>query len=238
MTTTIELRPRGPYNLRMTVGAVRDGTLRLHDDGAELVFATAAGPAHARVAQRGDGTLQRSRLDAPDAPCALDRLRFLLGGRRRHRAVPRPGRARLAAGRAAWRARAACARAAPEPACTRSCARSPGSSSRSRRRAASSAASSSAPDAQHAGLMLSPERADLARLSAAGVCASGLAPRRAAALVRISSLLDLERLPDRRAGCRRGAAPARAPARPLVGRRRSSCTASAATTAASSAISA
>ena len=42
--------------------------------------------------------------------------------------------------------------------------------------------------------MLSPERADLARLSAAAVCASGLAPRRAAALVRISSLLDLERL--------------------------------------------
>ena len=48
----------------------------------------------------------------------------------------------------------------------------------------------------HAGLMLSPERADLARLSAAGVCASGLAPRRAAALVRISALLDLERLSD------------------------------------------
>jgi 3-methyladenine DNA glycosylase/8-oxoguanine DNA glycosylase len=46
----------------------------------------------------------------------------------------------------------------------------------------------------HAGLVLSPERADLARLSAAHVCASGLAPRRAAALVRISSLLDLERL--------------------------------------------
>jgi len=52
VTATIELRPRGPYNLRMTVGAVRDGTLRLHDDGAELVFATVAGPAHARVAQR------------------------------------------------------------------------------------------------------------------------------------------------------------------------------------------
>jgi hypothetical protein len=78
VTTSIELRPRGPYHLRMTVGAVRDGTLRLHDDGAELVFATPAGPAHARVVQRGDGTL-RIGLEAPDAPSALDRLRFLLG---------------------------------------------------------------------------------------------------------------------------------------------------------------
>ena len=65
MTPTIELRPRGPYNLRMTVGAVRDGTLRLRDDGAELVFATAAGPAHARVAQRGDGDAAASPSTRP-----------------------------------------------------------------------------------------------------------------------------------------------------------------------------
>ena len=77
MTTLIEIRPRGPYYLRMTLGGVRDGTLRLLDDGAELVFATPAGPAHARIAQRSDGTL-RVALAAPDAACALDRLRFLL----------------------------------------------------------------------------------------------------------------------------------------------------------------
>ena len=39
-----------------------------------------------------------------------------------------------------------------------------------------------------------PTRDDLARLSAAQVAASGLAPRRASALVRVSQLLDLERL--------------------------------------------
>ena len=46
----------------------------------------------------------------------------------------------------------------------------------------------------HAGLTLSPERAGIARLSAAEVAASGLASRRASALVRISQQLDLERL--------------------------------------------
>ena len=77
MTTLIAVRPRGPYDLRMTLGGVRDGTLRLLEGGAELVFATPAGPAHARVAQRTDGTL-RVALDAPDDASALDRLRFLL----------------------------------------------------------------------------------------------------------------------------------------------------------------
>jgi 3-methyladenine DNA glycosylase/8-oxoguanine DNA glycosylase len=46
----------------------------------------------------------------------------------------------------------------------------------------------------HAGLLPSPTRDDLGRLSAAQVAASGLAPRRASALVRVSHTLDLERL--------------------------------------------
>ena len=77
MTALIELRPRGPYALRMSLGPARDGTVRIRDGCAELAFATLAGPAHARVAQQSDGLL-RIALDAPDDGAALDRLRFLL----------------------------------------------------------------------------------------------------------------------------------------------------------------
>jgi AraC family transcriptional regulator of adaptative response / DNA-3-methyladenine glycosylase II len=192
VTAAIELRPRGPYDLRMTLGGVRDGTLRLHDDGAELAFATAAGPAHARVVQRRDGALTIA-IDAPDAPSALDRLRFLLG-------VDDDISPFLAL-------------AARDPLLSASVARSRGlrapragtclhalikalagqlvTFSEARRIERGIVFRVGRP---HAGLRLSPERADLALLSAAEVCASGLAPRRAAALVRISALLELERL--------------------------------------------
>jgi len=192
VTATIELRPRGPYNLRMTVGAVRDGTLRLHDDGAELVFATVAGPAHARVAQRRDGTLSIA-LDAPDAPCALDRLRFLLGVE--DDITPFLALAQRDSLLAGPVSRARGLRASRAGTCLHALVRALAgqlvtfSEARRIERGIVFRAGRA-----HAGLMLSPERADLARLSAAGVCASGLAPRRAAALVRISSLLDLERL--------------------------------------------
>jgi 3-methyladenine DNA glycosylase/8-oxoguanine DNA glycosylase len=192
VTETIELRPRGPYNLRMTVGAVRDGTLRLHDDGAELVFATPAGPAHARVVQRGDGTLSIA-LDARDAPSALDRLRFLLAvDDDIEPFLALAERDPLLAGPVA---RARGLRASRAGTCVHALVRALAgqlvtfSEARRIERGIVFRAGR-----EHAGLMLSPERADLARLSAAGVCASGMAPRRAAALVRISALIDLERL--------------------------------------------
>jgi 3-methyladenine DNA glycosylase/8-oxoguanine DNA glycosylase len=192
LTSAIELRPRGPYNLRMTLGAVRDGTLRLHDDGAELAFATAAGSAHARVAQRRDGTLTIA-LDAPDAASALDRLRFLL-------AVDDDISPFLALaerdpllGAAVARSRGL--RAPRAGTCLHALVKALAgqlvtfSEARRIERGIVFRVGRS-----HAGLRLSPERADLARLSAAALCASGLAPRRAAALVRISAQLDLERL--------------------------------------------
>jgi 3-methyladenine DNA glycosylase/8-oxoguanine DNA glycosylase len=192
VTALIELRPRGPYQLRTTLGGVRDGTLRLGQGGAELVFATAAGPAHARVAQRADGGLQIA-LDAPDEACALDRLRFLL-------AVDDDiapflalaARDPLLAGPVA---RARGLRAARAGTCLHALVRALAGQlvtfSEARRIERGIVRRAGRP---HAGLFLSPERADLARLSAAEICASGLAPRRAAALVRISEQLDLERL--------------------------------------------
>jgi 3-methyladenine DNA glycosylase/8-oxoguanine DNA glycosylase len=192
VTTLIELRPRGPYNLRMTLGGVRDGTLRLLEGGAELVFATAAGPAHARVAQRSDGSLQVA-LAAPDDACALDRLRFLL-------AVDddiapflaMAERDDLLAGRVA---RARGLRASRKGTCLHALVAGLAGQlvtfAEARRIERAIVRSAGRP---HAGLTLSPERADLARLSAADVAASGLSSRRASALVRISGQLDLDRL--------------------------------------------
>ena len=192
MTAAIELRPRGPYDLRMTLGAVRDGTLRLHDDGAELAFATPAGPAHARVAQRRDGTL-RIALDAPDAPSALDRLRFLLGVD--DDIAPFLALAERDPLLSAPVARSRGLRAPRSGTCLHALVKALSGQlvtfSEARRIERGIVFRVGRP---HAGLRLSPERADLARFSAAELCASGLAPRRAAALVRISALLDLERL--------------------------------------------
>jgi len=192
VTMLTEIRPRGPYNLRMTLGGVRDGTLRLLDDGAELVFATPAGPAHARIAQRSDGTL-RVALAAPDAACALDRLRFLL-------AVDddiapflaMAERDDLLAGPVA---RARGLRASRKGTCVHALMAGLAGQlvtfAEARRIERAIVRLAGIP---HAGLTLSPDRAGIARLSAAEVAASGLASRRASALVRVSQQLDLERL--------------------------------------------
>jgi 3-methyladenine DNA glycosylase/8-oxoguanine DNA glycosylase len=176
----------------MTLGGVRDGTLRLHDDGAELVFGTPAGPAHARVAQRLDGALQIA-LAAPDDASALDRLRFLLAldddiGP----FLALAQRDELLSGPVS---RARGLRAARAGTCLHALVRALAGQlvtfSEARRIERAIVQRAGRP---HAGLVLSPERADLARLSAAAVAACGLAPRRASALVRISQMLDVERL--------------------------------------------
>jgi 3-methyladenine DNA glycosylase/8-oxoguanine DNA glycosylase len=192
VTTPIELIPRAPYHLRMTVAGVRDGTLRASGDGFELVFATPAGPAHAHVAQRTDGTLQIA-LTAPDDASALDRLRFLLAldddiGE----FLALAERDDLLAGPVS---RARGLRAARTGTCLHALIRALAGqlvTFQEARRIESAIVRRAG--VRHAGLVLSPTRDDLARLSAAQIAAGGLASRRASALVRISSLLDLERL--------------------------------------------
>jgi 3-methyladenine DNA glycosylase/8-oxoguanine DNA glycosylase len=192
VTTLIDVRPRGPYNLRMTLGGVRDGTLRLLDDGAELVFATPAGPAHARVAQRSDGALQVA-LAAPDDASALDRLRFLLAVD--DDIAPFLALAERDALLAGPVARARGLRAARKGTCLHALVAGLAGQlvtfDEARRIERAIVRSAGRP---HAGLTLSPDRAGISRRSAAEVAASGLASRRASALVRISGQLDLERL--------------------------------------------
>jgi len=192
VTVFVELRPRGPYHLRMTLSGARDGTLRTSAGGAELVFATAAGPAHARVCQRSGGELQIA-LEAPDGEAALDRLRFLLGlDDDIAPFLAMAERDELLAGPVA---RARGLRAARTGTCLHALVRAFAGQlvtwEEARRIERALVRRAGQP---HAGLVLSPTRADLARLSAAQVASSGLAARRAAALVHISSTLDLERL--------------------------------------------
>ncbi len=192
MTTLIEVRPSGPYDMRMTLGGVRDGTLRLLDDGAELVFATPAGPAHARVAQRRDGAL-RIALAAPDDGSALDRLRFLLAlDDDIAPFLALAARDDLLAGPVA---RARGLRAARKGTCVHALVAGLAGQlvtfDEARRIERAIVRLAGVP---HAGLTLSPDRLGLARLSAAQIAASGLSSRRASALVRIAGQLDLERL--------------------------------------------
>jgi DNA-3-methyladenine glycosylase II len=192
VTTAVELRPRGPYLLRPTLGGVRDGTLRLTEEGAELVFATPAGPAHARVEQLADGAL-RIALAAPDDGAALDRLRFLLA--LDDDIAPFLALAERDPLLAGPVARARGLRAPRTGTCLHALVRALAGQlvtfEDARRIERAIVRHAGRP---HAGLFLSPERADLARLSAADIAACGLASRRAAALVRISAQLDLERL--------------------------------------------
>lgn len=192
MTALIELRPRGPYGLRMSLGPARDGTVRIRDGCAELAFATDAGPAYARVAQQSDGLL-RIALDAPDDAAALDRLRFLLAvdddiapflalAERDSLLRPLVARARgMRAGRTGTCLHALVRAMAGQLITTREA----WDIERAIVRRAGG---------EHAGMLLSPSREGLGRLSAAQIAACGLAPRRASALVRVSRVLDLERL--------------------------------------------
>jgi 3-methyladenine DNA glycosylase/8-oxoguanine DNA glycosylase len=192
VTTLVELRARGPYHLRTTLRGLRDGTLRWRDDVLEMVFATPAGPACARLAQRGDGTLQVA-LDAPDDTSAVDRLRFLLGlDDDIAPFLALAERDELLTGPVS---RAQGLRAARTGTCVHALIRALAGQlvtfGEARRVEGAIVRRAGRP---HAGLVLSPSRADLARLPAAEIARCGLASRRASALVRTSAVLDLERL--------------------------------------------
>jgi 3-methyladenine DNA glycosylase/8-oxoguanine DNA glycosylase len=192
VTTLLELRARGPYHLRMTLRGVRDGTLRWREDVLEMAFATPAGPASARLAQRSDGALQVA-VDALDDTAAVDRLRFLLAlDDDIAPFLAMAERDDLLAGPVS---RAQGLRAQRTGTCVHALIRALAGQlvtfSEARRIEAAIVRRAGRP---HAGLVLSPSRADIARLSAAEIAGSGLAGRRASALVRTSQLLDLERL--------------------------------------------
>jgi DNA-3-methyladenine glycosylase II len=185
------IRPCRPYSLAASAGHP-DVTRRYHGGVLDLALQTAVGPAQMRVWQRPDGDLG-ARVRAPDTAAALDGLRFTLATDVDHTPFLR------AAASDALLQRAVRRRPGLRPArlgtVTHALVRAVCGQLITAREAVQIERRLLRAICAPAGdLRLPPEASDLARLSAAGAERSGLSPRRAAALVRVSRTLDLERL--------------------------------------------
>lgn len=189
--TEVALRPRGPYSLADSAG-LSDATRRHRDGVLDLVLATAAGTARIRVWQRRDGELA-ARIAAPDAPAAMDALRFVLAVDRDHTPFLRAAAADPLL-RAAVRRRpgmrparlATVAHALVRAVCGQLI------TGREAMRIEGRILRQVCPPAGD--LLRPPQACDLGRLSAAHAERAGLSPRRAALLVRTARTIDLERL--------------------------------------------
>lgn len=185
------LRPRGPYSLADSAGRP-DPTRRYRGGVLDLVLATPAGPARARVWQWRSGELG-ARITAPDAPSAHDALAFvlavdvdhtpflrlaerdpLLAEAVRRRRGSRPARLGTVAHALV---RAVCGQLITWHEAMHIERRLIGLSC-----------------SREGDLRAPPTASEIRRLSAAMGERAGLSPRRAAALVRVARTLDLERL--------------------------------------------
>lgn len=192
--TRTTLRPSGPYDLGLVAGGASDPTRGFRDGVFECVYETAGGRARARVWQRRAGEL-RVVLQADESDLALEQLRFVLAVDddhtlflRRFARDPLIGPVtRLRQGMRPLRT-ATVTHALLGGLCGQLV------SAREARRI--TARVIKAFGRPHAGLVLPPQRADLAAVSPAQLARCGLVSRKAAALVRISRSLDLERLHD------------------------------------------
>lgn len=186
---TAELRPRGPYSLRLSTRHGSDATRTVRDGVVLMTLAAPAGLEQASALQRPDGTVSIRAL----SEAGLARMRFVLGidddhseFLRRFASDPllarpirelrglRPLRTQTVA-HALLRAVAGQLITARE--------------ARAHERAVIRAATPAL-----AGLHAAPTAADLGRFSPAELCRLGLGARRGAALVRLCRGLDLEGL--------------------------------------------
>jgi DNA-3-methyladenine glycosylase II len=190
VTVTAEVRPRGPYSLRLTAGGV-DATRRFRDDVLTAAVRTGDGAEIAEAYQRPEGTLLL-RAASDDGIAALrfalavddDHSDFL----RRFAADPLIGEAvqRLEGLRVARLGTVA--QALLRALCGQLI------QSRKARALEWTILRATSRRLEADGLYAPPTEADLARLSPAELRAHGLHARRAAALVRICGSVDLERL--------------------------------------------
>jgi 3-methyladenine DNA glycosylase/8-oxoguanine DNA glycosylase len=185
------MRPRTPYSLADSAGRP-DPTRRFHGGVLDLALPTPQGAARIRVWQRRDGDLV-ARIGAPDPGAALEALRFVLATDVDHTPFLRATARDELLGRCVRRrpglrpARLATVTHALVRAVCGQLITSREAMQIERRLLGSVCA-------RVGDLRLPPQASDLARLSAAGAERAGLSPRRAAALVRVSRTLDLERL--------------------------------------------
>jgi 3-methyladenine DNA glycosylase/8-oxoguanine DNA glycosylase len=186
------LRPLGPYSLAASARHAGDRTRTFRDGVLTAVFEAGGAPSLARVRQAGDGSLRvRVETAAPDE--AIATLRFLLAldddhseflRRYRRDRLVGPATIRLAGLRPLRTG--TMAHALLKALCGQLI------SAREARRIEARLVRLAAP--AHAGLHLPPTGSQFAPRSPAELCAHGLVARKAAALVRLSRELDLERL--------------------------------------------
>lgn len=192
MAIEATIRPRGPYSLAQSARLAADRTRTFRDGVFTCAFRAAGAPALARVVQRPDGRLS-VRLETAEPEAALATLRFMLAVDddhteflRRFGADPLIGRATLC-----LRGLRPLRTATVTHALVRALCGQLVSAREARRVEAGLLARYGRP---HAGLTLPPERATFAHSAPAALCSTGLAARKASALVRISRAWDVERL--------------------------------------------
>jgi 3-methyladenine DNA glycosylase/8-oxoguanine DNA glycosylase len=185
------LRPRGPYSLADSAGRP-DPTRRYRGGVLDLVLATPAGPARARVWQRPGGELG-ARLAAPDTAAALDALAFVLAVDVDHSPFLRMAERDPLIGAVVRRRRGT--RPARLGTVVHALVRAVcGQLITSREAMEIERRLIGFTCARDGDLRIPPGASEIGRLSAAAAERTGLSPRRAAALVRVARTLDLERL--------------------------------------------
>jgi 3-methyladenine DNA glycosylase/8-oxoguanine DNA glycosylase len=185
------LRPRGPYSLADSAGRP-DPTRRYRGGVLDLVLATPAGPARARVWQRRSGELE-TRVAAPDTASAHDALAFVLAIDVDHSPFLRMAERDPLIGAVVRRRRGA--RPARLGTVVHALVRAVCGQLITSHEAMQIERRLIAVTCPREGdLRIPPGASEIGRLSAAAAERAGLSPRRAAALVRVARTLDLERL--------------------------------------------
>jgi len=189
------LRPRPPYDLADSTGGTAGGTRRMRGGVLELWDRVDGAPARVRLRQRPDGAIE-ARVTGADPERAHDHLRFLLALDVDHAPFLRQARRDPLVRAAAWRwpglrpiRLATPAHALVAAVCGQLV------TGREAARLHRAVLRLCGPDAD--GLRVPPSQGDLAALHPARCASTGLAARRAAALVRVARGPSLDRLADR-----------------------------------------
>jgi 3-methyladenine DNA glycosylase/8-oxoguanine DNA glycosylase len=184
--------PRPPYSLALSARLKSDATRVFREGVLTMVFEAGEAPALAKVSQRPDGSLL-ARIESPAADGALEKLRFILAADVDHA----PFLARFAHDRLIGRATRELAGLRPLRTATVTHALLKAVCGQLIQAKAARALENKLvriASPEHEGFRLPPVRSTFGRFTHAELARDGLVSRKAAALLRITHELDLERL--------------------------------------------
>jgi 3-methyladenine DNA glycosylase/8-oxoguanine DNA glycosylase len=184
--------PKPPYSLALSARMKSDATRFLRDGVLTMVFEAGEAPALAKVTQRADGSLA-VRIESPAAGAALEKLRFILAADDDHA----PFLARFARDRFIGRATSELTGLRPLRTATVTHALLKAVcgqliQAKAARVLENKLVRIASPE--HEGFRLPPGRSTFGRFTHAELARDGLVSRKAAALLRLTHELDLERL--------------------------------------------